>query len=292
MLEVVVLHERGTLEHIGLAQNKKFYANLNHTDQWCTAAKSFRSTEQDLMHDIKTMLVPDPKIRPTAKQLLIRLTAYDLSHRSGSIPIIFGDCCKSVFIPEQLRSQEIQMQRSELRSLRGEIATARALHEKVIGDLTQTYHELDQEHEIYKKELEGRLRSIQDAHRTELKKLLSEHERQEKEWTVKSETQRAGWETVYRSQQAKHFEEMEKLSHDLRQARRNIQPQNTNAPSELSLCPVRLSPSASLTRPTRDGAEADDELRLVIAIDYGTTFTGRLHNCQHCHTTLCRTRWP
>jgi hypothetical protein len=108
---------------------------------------------------------------------------------------------------------------------------------------------------------------------------------------MKSETERAGWETVCRSQQAKHFEEMEKLSQDLRQARRNIQPQVTNAPSKLSLCPVRLSPSADLTRPTADGAEADDELRLVIAIDYGTTFTCRLYNCQHFHT-LGRTRWP
>jgi hypothetical protein len=131
--------------------------------------------------EIKTMLVPDPKIRPTAKQLLIRLTGYDLSHRNGSIPIIFGDCCKSVFIPEQLRTQEIQMQRSELRSLRGEIATARALHEKVVGDLTQTYQELDQEHKNCKKKLEDRLRSIEDAQSMELKKLLSEHERQERE---------------------------------------------------------------------------------------------------------------
>jgi serine/threonine protein kinase len=101
LLETVVLHERGTLEHIrqNRSPDPSFHANLSTVDLWCAALRPPRSVRRSyLVQEIQSLLANDPAMRPTAKQLLHRITGYDLSESTTSKHSVFGDCCKSLFV--------------------------------------------------------------------------------------------------------------------------------------------------------------------------------------------------
>lgn len=78
------------------------------------------------------MLDHDPGRRPTAKQLMIRTTGYDLSHRIGSNHSIFGECCRSDFISTKENEQKF----AEVTVLRAELLKARELSQKQAQDFT------------------------------------------------------------------------------------------------------------------------------------------------------------
>jgi serine/threonine protein kinase len=101
LLETVVLHERGTLEHIrqNRSPDPSFHANLSTVSLWCAPLLPPRSVRRSyLVQEIQSLLVKDAAMRPTAKQLLLRITGYDLSGSTASKHSIFGDCCKSLFV--------------------------------------------------------------------------------------------------------------------------------------------------------------------------------------------------
>jgi serine/threonine protein kinase len=108
---MVVLHERGTLDHIrqNRSADPSFHANLGSIEVWCTPLRPPWSVRRaSLVQEIKSMLVRDPAMRPTAKQLLVRVTGYDLSEMITSKHSIFGSCCRNLFISvEQHRSDAL-----------------------------------------------------------------------------------------------------------------------------------------------------------------------------------------
>lgn len=68
------------------------------------------------------MLDRDPARRPIAKELMIRTTGYDLSHRSSSEHSIYGDCCRSHFVTTKERINEALLNRKRILNLQSEIA--------------------------------------------------------------------------------------------------------------------------------------------------------------------------
>jgi hypothetical protein len=67
------------------------------------------------------MLTRDPALRPTAKQLLVRVTGYDLAHESTSGYSLFSDCCKSQFIRAQDYERAIAVYKSSITDLQSNL---------------------------------------------------------------------------------------------------------------------------------------------------------------------------
>jgi serine/threonine protein kinase len=111
LLEVVILHDQGTLQHVRLTRSKdpSFHANLDRVDTWLEGPSpkplSFRRAY--LVSEIKSMLANDPEARPTAKELLIGVAGYDQAQMIQSKHSLFGDCCRSYFMSPKEKKREI-----------------------------------------------------------------------------------------------------------------------------------------------------------------------------------------
>ncbi|KAH8726791.1 kinase-like domain-containing protein [Phaeosphaeriaceae sp. PMI808] len=103
LLEIVVLHERGTLSQIrdNRSRDPSFHANLSHMSAWCSLREPVTIRRYHLMIEIRRMLTEDSAMRPSAEQVLIRLIGYDLSTKHMSTNSIFGDCCKRLLVSAQ-----------------------------------------------------------------------------------------------------------------------------------------------------------------------------------------------
>jgi serine/threonine protein kinase len=117
---MVVLHERGTLDHIrqNRSADPSFHANLGSIGVWCTPSRPPWSARRALLvQEIKAMLAKDPAMRPTAKQILVRVTGYDVAEMVTSKHSIFGSCCKSLFISVEQRRQDILVSKTKTEQL-------------------------------------------------------------------------------------------------------------------------------------------------------------------------------
>jgi hypothetical protein len=123
-----VLHERGTLDHIRRQRSgdPSFHANLGAVDAWCTPFRPPRSVRRSrVMQEISSMLVKDASIRPTARQLLVRTTGYDLAEVIISKHSIFGNCCKSLFISTEQREADMLSNKSKIEHLQIDLQRTR-----------------------------------------------------------------------------------------------------------------------------------------------------------------------
>lgn len=68
------------------------------------------------------MLDRDPARRPIAKELMIRTTGYDLSHRANSEHSIYGNCCRSHFVSTKEYNNEVSANRTRILNLQSEVA--------------------------------------------------------------------------------------------------------------------------------------------------------------------------
>jgi hypothetical protein len=151
LLEIMVLHERGTLDHIRQhrSPDPSFHANLDQREIWCstqTQAISYR--RRCLAEEVKSMLMEEPSARPTAEQLLIRVTGYDLSHMTNSKHSIFRECCRSNFsfnrdqdasiIHAKNQAQEFEEELGKLRARVVELRVANKNQEIVIEELNHS----------------------------------------------------------------------------------------------------------------------------------------------------------
>jgi hypothetical protein len=115
LLEISVLQEQGTLDYIRRhrAADPAFHANLNNIGKWLDGpiSKPRSVRRARLVDEIRSMLSPRPPQRPTAKQVLVRLSGYDIAHRVRSNHSIFGDCCKPIFMPFKLHREQVTRQK-------------------------------------------------------------------------------------------------------------------------------------------------------------------------------------
>jgi len=70
------------------------------------------------------MLEHDPAARPTAKQLLLRVTGYDVSTTSGLS--LFGDCCRNILTSEKEHATRLSMHDIEIKRLHSDTDRVRA----------------------------------------------------------------------------------------------------------------------------------------------------------------------
>jgi serine/threonine protein kinase len=129
LLEIVVLHEQGTLHQMRLnrSPDPAFQANLDRVDAWMTdsSPRSPSSLHARLVSEVKSMLVHDPEERPTARELLIRVTGYDVSQMITSKHSVFGDCCRSQFVLSKEHERDRLGYTNTIASLRSDLQRAR-----------------------------------------------------------------------------------------------------------------------------------------------------------------------
>jgi hypothetical protein len=131
------------LQH--LRQNRSsdpsFHANLDRVTAWCAHRHRRSSRWARLMNEVQSILVLDPAQRPTAKELLIRATSYDLSTNTNSEPSIFGVCCKSLFIPKEKHEWESSEYSITIRGLLTDLEKANAECERMWRQMLSLDHE-------------------------------------------------------------------------------------------------------------------------------------------------------
>jgi serine/threonine protein kinase len=146
LLEVVVLHERGTLEHIrqNRSPDPSFHANLSTVSLWCAPLWSPQSVRRsNLVQEIRSLLERDPANRPNAKQLLIRITGYDLSALTTSNQSVFGNCCKNRFVAVEQCQADALLHKTEVESLQLELKRSNLRLEEQVKDRVSLIHQLE-----------------------------------------------------------------------------------------------------------------------------------------------------
>jgi serine/threonine protein kinase len=96
LLEIAVLHEQGSLEHIRKhrSADPSFHKNLQNVGIWCMPLEQSISVPRLLVvQDIRRMLSRDPEARPEARKLFLRMCLYDYISKIVRSPGILDDCC-------------------------------------------------------------------------------------------------------------------------------------------------------------------------------------------------------
>ncbi len=105
LLEILVLHQTGSLDHIreNRSLDPSFHANLDKLKIWTDGCKPQSSRKRKLMlWEIENMLSIDPEERPNAEELLCSIIGSDsVNNDTAPLDGVFGHCCKdSVFVRE------------------------------------------------------------------------------------------------------------------------------------------------------------------------------------------------
>lgn len=148
LLEVIVLHDTGTLSHIreNRSSDPCFHANLDRVQTWCSASKPPISTRRELLlHEIKSLLSKNPDARPTATQLLTRVTGYDIAHLTKFKNSIFDECCRNEFRSREQRENEavalrqahqnLQEKADQVTRSRAQLQSVEAAYEAALSEL-------------------------------------------------------------------------------------------------------------------------------------------------------------
>jgi hypothetical protein len=93
------------------------------------------------MNEVQSILVLDPAQRPTAKELLIRTTGYDLSTNIKSKSSIFGGCCKSIFVPKEKHERESSEYSITIRGMLTDLGKANTECERMRRQMLSLDHE-------------------------------------------------------------------------------------------------------------------------------------------------------
>lgn len=124
LLEIIVLHDRGTLDHIrhNRSSDPSFHGNLDQVETWCTTlTQETSSTRYHVLQEVRRMLTRDSSRRPTANELLIRVTGYDLADTKPTRQPIFGECCANDFVPSRQLQRGSSSLKDEIRELKAEL---------------------------------------------------------------------------------------------------------------------------------------------------------------------------
>lgn len=177
LLEIIILHDRGTLEHIrqNRSPDPSFHSNLGKVDTWCKMVEDdTRCAMFHVLREIKTMLNKDAALRPTAHEILTRVTGYDLADSRPDKQPIFGRCCATSFVSDQQRREEAistnrktQLLKEELRRMHNEKHDLRQQLDEMQSDFQDSQNRfiaLHKEHLQYRSEtqvMEGKLTTLE-----------------------------------------------------------------------------------------------------------------------------------
>jgi serine/threonine protein kinase len=148
LLEILVLHDQGTLRqlHLNRSSDPAFHANLDRVDVWFEGPSPKRSSTRraSLKSEIKSMLARDPQMRPRAKELFLRVTNYELAHMITAKHSVFGDCCRSNFMSLEKREREklINHMRSDLERAHEDLIEMKERNTRVVKEHTNTSAQL------------------------------------------------------------------------------------------------------------------------------------------------------
>lgn len=124
LLEIIVLHAHGTLKRIRDNRpnpNPAFHANLKSLDKWLPFSDACSPRDHHLVKEVRGMLSKDPSLRPTAQDLLRRLSLADeMMEPEGSS--VFGECCRLKYVSPEMHREQLRIGEEKIKSLRAETA--------------------------------------------------------------------------------------------------------------------------------------------------------------------------
>lgn len=177
LLEIVVLHDQGTLHYMQThrSPHPSFHANLDRVDAWLkgTDPQPWSRRRAHLVQDIKSMLAHDPSMRPTAKQLLLETTGYDVFQTMNSSYSIFGKCCRSRVITIRQHEKD---QADSIARFMTELGTAREALEEEQWEKSRLAAEYERQIADHQREVKS-LKSGLDEVKVKLKERESENSR-------------------------------------------------------------------------------------------------------------------
>ena len=112
---VIVLSRNHTLEDINKLRplkNQSYEANLKHRDQWLALAGPTDTKTRHLLDEIKQMLNHDRTMRPTAKELGLRISSIDEYSDNQPKRWLHGSCCSL--------QRELEVYKERIEKLEGE----------------------------------------------------------------------------------------------------------------------------------------------------------------------------
>ena len=134
---------KGTLEAFGHGQPDSAYRlKLGKLDAWLPWPEKTNSREHALVRDTRLMLLEDQHLRPSADDILDRLSLCDQSRIKSEVSI-FGDCCKVAHKTRQQQRETIASLQKKIHDLQSASEEREIYASAVQNDLQNTVREID-----------------------------------------------------------------------------------------------------------------------------------------------------
>ncbi len=153
LLELVILHFTGSLEHVrqNRSNDPSYHANLHKIDTWLDIPDIRGTAWKDLLFSkIRVMLSKNPEDRPTAFTVLVSVVNFENGNQAKlKGRSLFDKCCKNALIPRGQYEEDISISERKNALLEAEIRSMKQkIHDQnreLISDaMTIEEHKLQQ----------------------------------------------------------------------------------------------------------------------------------------------------
>lgn len=134
---------KGTLEAFGHGQPDSAYRlKLGKLDAWLPWPEKTNSRKHALVRDTRLMLLEDQHLRPSADDILDRLSLCDQSRIESEVSI-FGDCCRVAHKTRQQQRETIASLQEKIHDLQS-ASEEREIHASAVqNDLQKALIKID-----------------------------------------------------------------------------------------------------------------------------------------------------
>ena len=153
ILEILVLHHTGSLEHIrqNRSPDPSFHANLDKIDTWLSILGTNSNWRLNMLQwEVKDLLAKKPADRPIASDLLMSIVFYEnvWSRQATSMGYVLSACCRDAFISRRQHEEQISelqkviaLQKEDLSKIKKQLKEKDWQIKEVFKDL-QSHHKV------------------------------------------------------------------------------------------------------------------------------------------------------